>query len=339
MKNIYCEKCDKMVNPKVETTEMIFEIKGEEIKINGERIYCDECGEELFVKDLINNNLKKAYKKYSIAHNLILPDEIKDIRNTYGLSQVLFSKILGLGEATIKRYESGSLVSPKNSEIIKSSSNPKIMRKMLEDNKENISLTEYNQIDIILQNINENIIENFREEEIKATHKNVNLSKVEALFAYFVEKINQTEKKDSYFTKILKLLWLTDKLYYIKNIKKMTNIKYAYIDHGPVPESREDILKYIKKKNIIELSEEEIPFDDGSTVIAQKLSPKDTTYKKYLTKKEEEIAEKIWNAFGDMSSKKLGDEVTHKFNEWKNTNIGDNTEFDTKGIEIFKEYF
>jgi len=65
VKNIYCEKCDKMVNPKIETTEMNFEIKGEEIKISGERIYCDECGEELFVKDLINNNLKKAYKKYS----------------------------------------------------------------------------------------------------------------------------------------------------------------------------------------------------------------------------------------------------------------------------------
>ncbi|MGM0640315.1 MAG: VOC family protein [Thermotogota bacterium] len=96
---------------------------------------------------------------------------------------------------------------------------------------------------------------------------------------------------------------------------------------------------YTNKLNFELIEDTFQPEQDKRWVVVAPPNSKDTTYKKYLTKKEEEIAEKIWNAFGDMSSKKLGDEVTHKFNEWKNTNIGDNTEFDTKGIEIFKEYF
>ena len=37
--------------------------------------------------------------------------EIREIREKYGFSQVLFAKILGIGEATLQRYERGALPS------------------------------------------------------------------------------------------------------------------------------------------------------------------------------------------------------------------------------------
>ena len=38
----------------------------------------------------------------------ITPDSIKSIRNRYGLSQQGFARLLGIGEASMARYESGA---------------------------------------------------------------------------------------------------------------------------------------------------------------------------------------------------------------------------------------
>ena len=40
---------------------------------------------------------------------MLLPDEIKNIRNQYNLSQASFSRFLGFGEKTITRYENGAI--------------------------------------------------------------------------------------------------------------------------------------------------------------------------------------------------------------------------------------
>lgn len=41
-----------------------------------------------------------------MAHELT-PQDIKDIRAKYGLSQRSFARLLGLGEASLARYEKG----------------------------------------------------------------------------------------------------------------------------------------------------------------------------------------------------------------------------------------
>lgn len=38
-----------------------------------------------------------------------MPEEIKQIRQQYGITQVDFSRVLGFGDKTIARYENGAL--------------------------------------------------------------------------------------------------------------------------------------------------------------------------------------------------------------------------------------
>lgn len=53
--------------------------------------------------------------------------EIKDIRARYGLSQKSFARILGLGEASVARYEAGQTPSKANANLIRAAKIPRFM--------------------------------------------------------------------------------------------------------------------------------------------------------------------------------------------------------------------
>lgn len=53
--------------------------------------------------------------------------DIKDIRARYGLSQKSFARILGLGEASVARYEAGQKPSRANANLIRAAKIPRFM--------------------------------------------------------------------------------------------------------------------------------------------------------------------------------------------------------------------
>ena len=57
----------------------------------------------------------------------LTPQEIKDIRAKYGLSQKSFARILGLGEASVARYEAGQTPSKANANLIRAAKMPRFM--------------------------------------------------------------------------------------------------------------------------------------------------------------------------------------------------------------------
>ena len=57
----------------------------------------------------------------------LTPDDIKRIRGKYGLSQQGFARLLGLGEASIVRYENGQAPSKANANLIRAADNPAFM--------------------------------------------------------------------------------------------------------------------------------------------------------------------------------------------------------------------
>ena len=65
--------------------------------------------------------------------------EIKDIRTRYGLSQQAFARVLGLGEASIVRYENGQKPTRANANLIRAAKNPSFMRDCLERDGNRIS--------------------------------------------------------------------------------------------------------------------------------------------------------------------------------------------------------
>ncbi len=118
------------------TQEVTYEVKGTSI-IFLEKILIDKAtGEEIFDSKLEQENDVRLYNEYRKINGLFLPEEIKEVRKKFGVTQVIFSKALGLGDKTIARYENGSLQDISQNNLIKAvSDRPVYFLELLRDCK------------------------------------------------------------------------------------------------------------------------------------------------------------------------------------------------------------
>lgn len=66
--------------------------------------------------------------------------DIKRIRKRYGLSQQAFARVLGIGEASIVRYENGQKPSRANANLIRAADDPSFMLDCLERDGDRLSV-------------------------------------------------------------------------------------------------------------------------------------------------------------------------------------------------------
>lgn len=108
-KMLYCSTCESMHCTKIIEKEQTLSVKGKTITLTVPVRICKACGEEVLDEELDEATLAKFYDEYRKLENLLLPSEIKAIRQRYNLSQASFAKFLGFGEKTITRYENGAI--------------------------------------------------------------------------------------------------------------------------------------------------------------------------------------------------------------------------------------
>lgn len=136
----FCEECNKLVDTTKKEMRITHHVKGVEITIDAEVMVCNECGEEVFDEETNNEILRNIYAEYRRIKGLLQPYEIKSVRERYGVSQVVFAKILGLGDKTISRYENGSIQDEAQNNLILLAANPENFMKLLDKNR--LKLTE-----------------------------------------------------------------------------------------------------------------------------------------------------------------------------------------------------
>ena len=131
----YCEECGREVETKIITKKECKDVCGEQIEVDAQVLVCAECEEELYCEELDNATLTSAYNEYRRRHRLLFPDEIKKIREQYGLSQRGFAKLLNWGDKTICRYENGSIQDKAHNSLLLFLREPANMRTYLTENE------------------------------------------------------------------------------------------------------------------------------------------------------------------------------------------------------------
>jgi putative zinc finger/helix-turn-helix YgiT family protein len=295
---LYCEKCDNLVHYKTIKQSETFKVKGEKIEILSEKAICIECAHLLYEPYLENENFKKAYSIYAKRNGLILPEDIKRIRTKYSAIQVVFAKAIGIGEATIQRYEVGSLPSKSNSDLIKKVENPSFFLEILEQNKDNLSMTDYNKL---LQNIKKcieeekgDLIEEKNTELITLEFGDIKFDKLQGTIAAILKNLKQQGMTYTYRTKLFKLLWFVEAAYYELFVQN--------------------------NKLLIEKREEEEFY--GNHYEVTQIFLLDETAEKYLEESEKGIVERVISEYGRLTSKRLS-EISHEDERYKNTFNGD----------------
>jgi putative zinc finger/helix-turn-helix YgiT family protein len=104
-----CPICNNSDKLELVRKQQDLRVRNEPITVDMEYYKCTECGEEFVVPDLDNDPLEIAYRIYRAKHGMLQPEEIRDFRSKYHLTQSELANLLGLGGATISRYETGKL--------------------------------------------------------------------------------------------------------------------------------------------------------------------------------------------------------------------------------------
>ncbi|MBQ9932660.1 MAG: type II toxin-antitoxin system MqsA family antitoxin [Ruminiclostridium sp.] len=140
---MYCPNCDSEVESVVRIISETYPVKGEEVTIDASVMFCKCCGNDIWDDELDARNLRVAFDVYRYKHKLLMPAEIREIRERYGLSQVAFAKVLGLGDKTITRYENGSIADTAQNNLIELVRQPTNFKMLLEKNKSRITEQDY----------------------------------------------------------------------------------------------------------------------------------------------------------------------------------------------------
>lgn len=117
-KKTFCENCLDYVEYKIVDEQREGTIKNEKVKYLAQVAYCLDCGAEVYVAGIDDENVKRCLNAYCKKHDLITQDEIEEILDKYKISDRNLAKILNMGEITITRYRRGFLPTKPFSEIL-----------------------------------------------------------------------------------------------------------------------------------------------------------------------------------------------------------------------------
>ena len=318
----YCEECGREVETKIITKKECYDVCGEQIEVDAQVLVCAECEEELYCEELDNATLTRAYNEYRRRHRLLFPDEIKKIREQYGLSQRGFAKLLNWGDKTICRYENGSIQDKAHNSLLLFLREPENMRTYLTENE--ISLDERQKAKLLAAvekleqdaeyRVGSRIFDLFfsRTPCEENGFKGFDYEKVCAMVLFFAHKSSELLK-----TKLMKLLNYSDMIFYKENGISMSGLKYAHLPYGPVPENFDILLGKMAADHIAHI---EVTYDNGYE--KHQVIPECDISEDIFSAEELEVLERIFVKFKDFGSADISN-YSHKEKGYRSSKQGE----------------
>lgn len=121
--------------------EVIF--RGEKISYEKSFYRCLDSGLEFVDEELETANLKLMYDTYRRIHSIPLPEELKAMRERYGIPASAMSLILGLGENQYGLYEDGSVPTASVGKLLALAMDPVNFQMMLQSARTAFSEKQY----------------------------------------------------------------------------------------------------------------------------------------------------------------------------------------------------
>ena len=318
----YCDTCKKEADTKIITRPETFNVCGEEITVEAQILVCAECNEELFCEELDSATLVNAYNEYRRRHKLLFPEEIKKIREQYGLSQRSFAKLLNWGDKTICRYENGSIQDKVHNSLLLFLREPENMRTYLTENEVTIDEKQkaklLDTVEKLEQNSEYGTGKRFFEFFFSTIpceengFKRFDYEKLCAMVLFFAHKSSELLK-----TKLMKLLNYSDMIFYKENGVSISGLKYAHLPYGPVPENFDMLIGKMSADHIAHI---EVVYDNGyekHQVIPERDMPIGT-----LSKEELDVLERIYEKFKNFGSVEIS-KYSHEENGYSSTKQGE----------------
>lgn len=129
----------------VEDTE-VQTFRKEKYSVHVRYYVCKDTGEQFTSEEQDEQLCNELYNQYRIRHGIPFPDEIRKIREHYGLSHSQITKIVGFGQNQWSQYENGNLPSESNGKSIAAIRSREGMLSMLESSRNQFDESTFSRI-------------------------------------------------------------------------------------------------------------------------------------------------------------------------------------------------
>lgn len=127
-----CIKCKaQMSQPQL--LNMTGSFKKETLTVEIEGRVCAECGHQVVAGKRMAEFMQKLADKYRVMRGLLTSAEILRQREKLGMSQSEFALYLGVGIASVKRWELGEIQTKMVDELIRCKTDPEYTEVLLSD--------------------------------------------------------------------------------------------------------------------------------------------------------------------------------------------------------------
>ena len=265
-----CPYCEKPTELEFIKTHEEITIRGEKILVPVEYLKCMECGNEFEDPQSKHDPLALAYKEYRRRHDLMQPEEIRELRQRYGFTQKDLSKLLGWGEVTLSRYENGALQDETHNTILQLIKEPHNLLNLINQKGDFLPLDKRQKLISILESeveethsfplIFTEIFGKYRP-DISSGFQKLNLSKFFQAIIFFC--FGGVLK-----TKLNKLLFYADFKHYKEYTTSITGLRYVHLMYGPVPDNYEFYYATLQNEKAINIEEVFIGDYVGENLVA-----------------------------------------------------------------------
>lgn len=311
MKGDFCPNCEEYTEATLGVEKEIYNVRGEPIEIEAEVAVCQKCGSKIFDEERDWRNLEIAYSHYRKKYSLLSPDEIRTIREKYGLSQRALSRLLGWGEITIHRYENGAIQDNVHDSILRLIEDPQNVQKFFEAHRNRLpphtGAVLEKRIASFLQEDKEKTFQVSFERLVSHQHvdltsgfKEYDLEKLKNMILYLVKRLDGVLK-----TKLNKLLWYCDFLCFKETSVSITGTQYIRLPYGPVPDNYELIIANMIREGFLEKNE--ILFDATRGVVGEQFTILAEPHQGIFSEEEIKVMNFVADTFREYTSTRITD--------------------------------
>ena len=289
---------------------------------------CEDSGETFTTTALDELNMLQVHSLYRSKHRLPFPEDIKRIRDKYGLPATKMSEILGLGINTYRNYEAGEMPALSNARLIQ----------LADDEEEFIKLIGL--CDTISPSARETIIQKAQkrlfENQSRIGERYIteyifgkspgdqfsgftrpDLEKITEMVVFFSDRLKPWK------TALNKLLFYSDFATFNQSVRSISGLRYRAIMLGPVPENYDSLYEYIRNRGDVAIENQLFP--DGQ--IGEHLFPDSQIGEQFVpiknrpfnpdhfTSTELSVMEKVCDHFKNKTAKEMVD-LSHCEKAW-----------------------
>ncbi len=327
----YCPYCDREVVASLSSSTRTLPVKGQPTEFKSTDAVCPECGQVIGDSRVEDDNLRRAYDAYRRNNGLLPVEEIKSLRDRYGLSLREFARFLGFGDQTVARYEAGAVQDQAHDVVMRLASTPDGAAALLRINGERISKASKRAVERYVAGSEIDafdramlrILGSEDEPSSENGFRRLDMARVRSLIVTFANRC-----RDLYTTKLQKAMYFCDALCFERTAKSMTGLTYAHAPRGPIIDQWSLMVGSMERDGFISL--DQAPSGWGEIVVAR--SGPEVEF----DVDEREVIDRIVAFVNTFDTARAISECSHQLGAWIRTTDGQKMDYLDSDGEVSK---